>query len=88
MRKQRLEALIHRLARNTKPITTLRNDLQHSSEPRDSILLEVMHRYYFERMPMKDLAAHLLMNDRTLYRRRNELVKRVIDITEREVSQT
>ena len=73
-----IEQRMNELSARTRGITELRRELRRSSDEFDGVMLQVLELKYFDQMSMKDLALHLQMNERTLYRRREELVRRVI----------
>ena len=74
-RLMNLERLIHSYSAKTREINFLRYDLKHSTDEREQVMFQIMELYYFDQMDFKDLAAHLQINNRTLYRRREELVR-------------
>lgn len=73
-----LERRIARDERAVRLVNTLRSKYFDSPDERDRIKLEILERYYFEGESMKDIAAALEISERTLYRRRQELVHEVI----------
>ena len=75
VRKQRAEQEVKKYGDLTRGIRILREELSGSSDERLGVMLEVMERYYFEGgMSMRELSHQMGMNERTLYRRREELV--------------
>ena len=80
-RKQKAEQEIKKYGGLTRGISLLRQELRGSNDERLGVMLQVMELYYFEGMSMKDLAMHLRKNERTLYRRREELVKEVMKLS-------
>lgn len=73
-----IEGRIKEYSNRTRKITDLRRELRKGGDEKERVMLEVMELKYFDQMNMKDLAMHLRMNERTLYRRREELVVRVM----------
>ena len=69
---------IRKYSERTRAIREVRYELRMSDDTRSGIMLQVMELVYFEGMSMRDLAMHLGMNERTLYRRREELVHEVM----------
>ena len=62
-----------------RPVKEVRRELMKSSDERAGIMLKVMERVYFENVGIKELACEMGMNERTLYRRREELVRLVME---------
>lgn len=77
-RKQRAEKEFKKYSVLTREVGKIRRELRASDDVKEQIMLQVMELYYFEGMSMRELAMHLGQNERTLYRRREELVKRVM----------
>ena len=77
-RLMKAEREVRKYSSRTREIRELRQDLKHSEEVREGVMLLVMELVYFEGMSMRELAMHLGMNERTLYRRREELVHEVM----------
>lgn len=77
-RLQAGEQQIKKYSELVRSVREVRIDLKCSEEIRDRVLLQIMELVYFENMSMRELALHLGMNERTLYRRREELVRKVI----------
>ena len=63
----------------TETIRDIRYRLGRSCEKVDAQKLSVMELHYFERRTLKQLAFHLQMSERTVFRRRDELIGQVID---------
>lgn len=58
-----------------RDVRSMRYELGRNSGRHEGELYQVLELYYFEGMSMKDLAMHLGLNERTVYRRRRELVR-------------
>ena len=63
----------------TETIRGIRYRLGRSCEKADAQKLSIMELHYFERRTLKELAFHLQMSERTIFRRRDELIGQVID---------
>ena len=77
-RLMKAEAEIKRFGGLVREVREMRYDLRKSEADRQSAMYQVLELYYFKGMSMKDLAMHLGMNERTIYRRRNDLVRELM----------
>ncbi len=73
-----LESQSEKFMKSTAPIRELRYRLGRSSERADAQKLSVMELHYFEHMTLRDLALHLQTSERTIFRRRDELINELI----------
>ena len=72
------EREIERYKKKTRIVDEVKDSLVNSDGEREQGMCQVMYLYYFEGLPMRDISQRLGMNERTLYRRREELVKEVM----------
>lgn len=77
-RLMRAEHEVKKYSLLTRPVREVRRDLRDNAGDREVLMLQVMELYYFEGLSMRELAMHLGQNERTLYRRREELVREVM----------
>ena len=74
----RLEKIISDLAAITDPLTAMLKFLSLSSEERDRTMHLICELHYQQGMTFQEIASDLQKSERTIYRRRDELVKLAI----------
>lgn len=74
-----LEGLIMKLEAETDAVSVVRGEVKNSPDERYREMFLVMEGYYFERTELKELAESLGKSERTLRRRREELIHKVMD---------
>ena len=79
------ELAINALGRKTIPIMRLRNFLKIAQSERYRTMYYVMELYYFERWKVHEVSEHLQKSEKTIARRRHELIDLTIEELERGV---
>ena len=69
-----LERFIQKLSRDTTPVVNLRNKLRRSKNDHDHQLYMILEMYYFDRSAVSMIAERLHISEKTITRRRSELV--------------
>lgn len=82
-RRLNLESRIARMERLVRIVEGIKTDYETSTNTNDGVKRTVLTSYYIDHVSMVDLAQHMNINYRTLYRRRREVVHDVIDRLER-----
>ena len=76
---ERIEKQIFKLERITTPITRLTRELKMSKGIQKKDFLQVLELCYFEGVSFKEAAFELKVDEKTLFRRRQKLVRLAIE---------
>ena len=73
-----LEGLLVRLRKEAEPVLKVRQSLKLVQDEREQEMFIVLERFYFEKADLSETAQELGKSERTLRRRREELVREVM----------